>query len=110
MKKQAEERESVALEKYKPAEPEQPVTENEEELEEQLNEAEDYFKLLDSDSSGTVTIAELQTRVTFDKDRNGVVSEEEALSFLNNQEELTMQQFVDSAWANIKPFLMLEKG
>lgn len=110
LKKEAEEKEKIALDKYKPPEPEQTEAEKEEAREERLNEAEDYFRLLDSDSSGTVTIVELQTRITFDKDRNGEVSEEEALYFLNNQPELTMQEFVDLAWANIKPFIMLEKG
>ncbi|XP_051161876.1 glucosidase 2 subunit beta [Leptopilina boulardi] len=110
LKKDAEEKEKIALDKYKPPEPEQIETENDHVREERLNEAEDYFRLLDSDASGTVTIVELQTRITFDKDRNGEVSEEEALYFLNNQPEITMQEFIDSAWANIKPFIMLEKG
>lgn len=111
LKTRAEERESVALEKYKPAEPEQaPVSETGEEEEELLTEAEDYFKILDSDSSGTVTIEELQTRATFDKNRDGAVSEEEALYFLSEKREVTLQEFMDTAWANIKPFLMLEQG
>lgn len=113
LKKQAEELESLALEKYKPAETEQAVTEDtigEEEEGSSVTEAEDYFKLLDSDSSGTVTIVELQTRVTFDKNRDGVVSEEEALYFLSDKKEIPLQEFVDIAWANIKPFLMLEQG
>lgn len=113
LKTQAEERESLALEKYKPVEPEQPATEEkagEEEEELNVSEVEDYFKLLDSDSSGTVTVAELQTRATFDKNRDGAVSEEEALYFLNDKREITLQEFEDTAWANIKPFLMLEQG
>ncbi|KYN00477.1 PREDICTED: glucosidase 2 subunit beta [Cyphomyrmex costatus] len=115
LKKQAEELESIALEKYKPTETEQPATEEaggeEEEEDEDLSvsEVEDYFKILDSDSSGTITIVELQTRATFDKNRDGVVSEEEALYFLGDK-EVTLQQFTDNAWANIKPFLMLEQG
>ncbi|XP_043253304.1 glucosidase 2 subunit beta [Colletes gigas] len=111
LKTQAEERETAALEKYKPAEPEQPaVEEGEEEEELQESEAEDYFKLLDSDNSNTVTIMELRTRVTFDKDKDGVVTEEEALYFLNNQKEVNLREFIDTVWANIKPFLMLEQG
>jgi len=113
LKKQAEELESLALEKYKPVETEQPTTEetvDEEEEDLNVSEAEDYFKILDSDSSGTVTIVELQTRATFDKNRDGVVSEEEALYFLSDKKEITLQEFVDIAWTNIKPFLMLEQG
>ena len=116
LKKQAEELESIALEKYKPAETEQPATEEaigeEEEEDEDLSvsEVENYFKILDSDSSGTVTLVELQTRATFDKNRDGAVSEEEALYFLGDKKEVTLQEFTDNAWANIKPFLMLEQG
>ncbi|XP_053973775.1 glucosidase 2 subunit beta [Hylaeus volcanicus] len=111
LKNRAEEQETAALEKYKSAEPEQPAAEEGEEEEElHETEAEDYFKLLDSDNSNTITIMELKTRVTFDKDRDGVVSEEEALYFLNNQKEVDLREFIDSVWANMKPFLMLEQG
>ncbi|XP_029155850.1 glucosidase 2 subunit beta [Nylanderia fulva] len=116
LKTQAEERETLALEKYKPVEQEQQETATEErtgeeeEESKEVSEAEDYFKILDSDSSGTITLAELQTRATFDKDRDGAVSEEEALYFLNNKKEIGLLEFVDTAWANIKPFLMLEQG
>ncbi|XP_017879297.1 glucosidase 2 subunit beta [Ceratina calcarata] len=111
LKSQAEERENAALEKYKPAEPEQPAAEDGEEEEElQEYDAEDYFKVLDSDNSGTISVAELQTRVTFDKDRDGVITEEEAMFFLNNKKEIGVQEFVESAWSTIKPFLMLEQG
>ncbi|XP_076276067.1 glucosidase 2 subunit beta [Lasioglossum baleicum] len=111
LKTQAEERETAALEKYRVAEPEQPaVEEGDEEKELQDTEIEDYFKLLDSDDSGTITVMELRSRVTFDKDRDGAVSEEEALFFLNNKKEVNFQEFVDSAWPLVKPFLMLEQG
>jgi protein kinase C substrate 80K-H len=105
-----EELEAVALEKYKPPPQPEPQANTEDEKADSVAEAEEYFKLLDSDKSGTITVAELQTRVTFDKDHNGEVSREEALYFLNNQEELTQQEFVNFAWTNVKPFLMLEKG
>lgn len=112
MKTRAEERENAALEKYKPEpQPDEPAGKVQEEGKEQTQrEASEYFKLLDSDESGTVTIAELQTRVVFDKDRNGAVTDEEALFFLNNRDEITFGEFIEEAWPNIKPFLMLEKG
>lgn len=114
LKTQVEERESLALEKYKPVQPEQQSTtegspgEEEEEL--NIPEVEEYFKILDSDSSGIVTVIELQTRATFDKNRDGAVSEEEALYFLNDKKEVTLQEFIDTAWQNVKPYLMLEQG
>ncbi|XP_046747931.1 glucosidase 2 subunit beta [Diprion similis] len=109
IKNQAEEREKIALEKYKPAEAERVINDPEED-EISANEAEDYFNHLDSDSSGTVTVAELQVRQTFDVNRNGEVSLDEAKYFLNNKEEVTLQEFLDSAWANVKPYVMLEEG
>lgn len=110
LKKYAEEKESAVLELYKPAKTEQPAAEQEEGEESQESEAENYFKLLDSDSSGTVTIAELQTRAMFDIDHDGAVSETEALYFLNNQQEITLEEFVESAWSGVKPFLMKQQG
>ncbi|XP_012253364.2 glucosidase 2 subunit beta [Athalia rosae] len=109
IKNQAEEREKIALEKYKPVETEHLSTDPEEE-EMNANEAEDYFNHLDSDSSGTISISEIQVRQTFDVNRNGEVSIDEAKYFLNNKEEVNLQEFLDSAWANIKPYIMLEEG
>nr|XP_050868685.1 glucosidase 2 subunit beta [Vespula vulgaris] len=111
LKIQAEERETLVLEKYKTVEPKDiPSEETTKEKELSQSEVEDYFKMLDSDNSNTVTIAELQTRITFDKDHNGVVSEDEAMFFLNNKKEVSLQEFIETAWGNIKPFVMLEQG
>lgn len=111
VKIQAEEQESVALEKYKvPSELEELATEDTADGEEDLTETENYFKILDSNSNGKITIEELQTRTTFDKNRDGAVSEEEALYFLSEKKEVDLQEFIDLAWMNIKPFLMLDKG
>lgn len=111
LKNQAEERENIALEKYKPAETEQQTSADAEEEEEiRAAEAEDYFKMLDSDQNGFVSVAELQTRVTFDRDGNGEVTEEEAMFFLNNKPEINYEDFIDLAWATMKPFVMREQG
>ncbi|XP_015115766.1 glucosidase 2 subunit beta [Diachasma alloeum] len=107
IKNQVEERERAALEKYKPVEPE-PKEEPKEEARE--IEAEEYFRMVDSDESGTVTVAEIQTRVTFDRDGNGVVTEEEAMYFLGNRDEVNLEEFLEKSWENIKPFLMRERG
>ncbi|XP_012288053.1 glucosidase 2 subunit beta [Orussus abietinus] len=112
LKTQAEVKENIALQKYKPAEPEHLTPETKDEDDEHENtdaEAEEYFKLLDSDNNGIVSLIEIQTRATFDKDRNGIVTEEEALYFLSNQKELTLQEFIELAWSNIKVFAMLER-
>lgn len=107
IKNQMEERERAALDKYKPVEPE---TNDEVKEETRQIEAEEYFRMVDSDESGTVTVTEIQTRVTFDRDGNGVVTEEEAMYFLGNRDEVNLEEFLERSWGNIKPFVMREQG
>ncbi|KAH0537889.1 glucosidase 2 subunit beta [Cotesia glomerata] len=112
IKNQAVERESAALEKYKPAEPEPtPADQQSQDQQEdvKLREAQEYFKMLDSDESRSVTLDELQSRAIFDRDLNGVVTEEEAMFFLG-QDEVNIDEFVEKSWDNIKPVLMKEQG
>lgn len=119
LKSNAEERESLALEKYKPAEPEVPSQteavddEQEEDKEESVQRdtiIKSFFNTLDSDASGTVTIAELQAVKRFDKDRNGVVSVDEAFYFLGGSGEVNLQQFQEIYKTTIQPFFKQEGG
>lgn len=73
-------------------------------------EAEEHFHRFDSNSNGVVELAELQTRVTFDRNRNGEVSADEARYFLDEQEEANLETFLTLCWPRIKPFLMLDSG
>lgn len=57
-----------------------------------------------------VELAELQTRISFDRNRDGVVSDDEALYFLDEQTEANLETFVQVCWPRIKPFLMLDSG
>lgn len=110
LKADAEALESAALEVYKQAEDED--KKHREELEAEANrvEAEETFRKFDSNSNGKIELIELQTRIAFDKDRNGVVEIEEALYFLDEHEELDLESFITIAWPKIKPFLMLDSG
>ncbi|XP_057318949.1 glucosidase 2 subunit beta [Microplitis mediator] len=109
IKNQAVDRENAALEKYKPAESEATDRNDEQSDEAKLREADEYFKMLDSDESHSVTLSELQTRIIFDRDHNGAVTEEEAMYFLG-QDEVNFDEFLEKSWNNIKPVLMKEQG
>lgn len=71
IKKQLEELETVALEKYRKLEEEEKQRKQEEEQKKNREEAESTFVMFDSNQDGKVDLSELQTRQTFDKDRNG---------------------------------------
>lgn len=110
IKSEVELLENAALDVYRQADEED--KKHKEELEAQANreEAEETFKKFDSNSDGKIEVIELQTRIVFDKDRNGVVDVEEARYFLDENEELDFESFVTLGWPRIKPFLMLDSG
>ncbi|CRK88328.1 CLUMA_CG002107, isoform A [Clunio marinus] len=110
IKDDAEILENAALDVYKQADEEEKKQKMELESEANRNEAEETFRKFDSNANGKMEIIELQTRIMFDKDRNGVVEVEEARYFLDENDELDLEGFVTLAWPRIKPFLMLDSG
>lgn len=110
LKNQIEELENSALEKYRAIEEAEKQKKQEAEAAKNREEANDTFKTFDSNGDGKIDILELKARQTFDKDRNGEVSDEEARYFLNDKEEVELEEFVTDAWARIKPFLMMDAG
>lgn len=52
----------------------------------------------------------MQTRISFDRNRDGEVSTDEARYFLDEQDEANLDAFVQVCWPRIKPFLMLDSG
>lgn len=110
LKKEIEEVENQALEQYRIIEEEQKRLKQEEENVKFRQEAMDAFKLFDSDQDGKLVISELQTRPTFDRDRDGVITDEEAKYFLDDHTELNFEEFFNVAWPKIKPFHMLNAG
>lgn len=110
MKSEAEVLENAALDVYRQAEAED--KKHKEELEADANrvDAEETFRKFDSNNNGKLEIIELQTRIAFDRDRNGFVELEEARYFLDENEELELESFIALAWPRVKPFLMLDSG
>jgi protein kinase C substrate 80K-H len=102
--------ENKALELYRKLEEEEKKQKAEAEAAKNRVEATETFNKFDSNQDGLIDLSELQTRQTFDKDRNGEVSEEEAKYFLNNEESVDLEKFITDAWPNIKPYLMMDAG
>lgn len=71
LKTEAEVAEGVALERYRKIEEEEKKIREEEERAQNRAEASETFEKFDSNKDGKVDITELQTRQSFDKDRNG---------------------------------------
>lgn len=110
LKTEIESLENQALQQYRLIEEEQKRIKQEEETEKFKNEAEDAFKLFDSNQDGKIDITEIQTRPTFDRDRDGEITEEEAKYFLDEHNELNFDDFFNVAWPKIKPLHMMNAG
>lgn len=78
LKKAAEEPEKEALEKYRAAESEKKAQEEALVKEKDEAEAKEAFAHLDNNGDGVLTMEEMMSRQTFDTNRDGQVSEEEA--------------------------------
>lgn len=73
-------------------------------------EAEETFRKFDSNQNGVLEIVELQTRIVFDRNRDGAVTEDEARYFLDEHDQVDFETFVTLCWPKVKPFLMLDSG
>lgn len=78
VKKVAEEPEKIALEKYQAIEEERKAKADADKKAKDEAEAREAFAHIDNNGDGTLTVEELQSRQTFDTNRDGQVSEEEA--------------------------------
>ncbi|KAG8236387.1 hypothetical protein J437_LFUL014908 [Ladona fulva] len=110
LKAVAEEVERAALEKYKRSEEEERQKQREEDDKEEEREIFEKFQLLDSNGDGKITMVEIQTRITFDQNRDGVVSEDEAKYFLSSTGEMDWEEFHESGYSNMKPYFLMESG
>lgn len=110
IKKDAETLENAALEIYKEAQEEERATRQDTDSNDYLREAKEHFIRFDSNGNGVLEISEIQTRVQFDRNRDGAVSEEEAKFFLDQHDQVDFDKFITLCWPRIKPFLMLDAG
>lgn len=110
IKKQVEDMEKAALDTYRAVADEEKRVRDEEMANANQKEAEETFRKYDSNGNGRVDVAELQTRIAFDRNRDGEVSVEEAKYFLESEEDMDLETFFTVAWPKIKPYLMMDSG
>lgn len=110
LKQEIEKLENAALEKYRVIEEEQKKLKQEQENEKQRKEALDAFMTFDTNQDGKLEISELQTRPTFDRDRDGEITEQEARYFLDENTEIAFEEFLNVAWSKIKPYYLISTG
>lgn len=110
LKNQVEQPEKEALERYQAIQEEKRKQQEEEDRAKSENEADALFNLLDSNGDDKITLDEIKVRQTFDKNKDGVVDDSEAMFFLNMNEEMSKEDFLASGWLLVKPFFMMEQG
>ncbi|KAL9693499.1 hypothetical protein quinque_012784 [Culex quinquefasciatus] len=110
IKSDAEALESVALKVYRDREEDARRVKQEQEAMSNREEAEETFRKYDSNQNQLLEIVELQTRIAFDRNRDGAVTVEEAKYFLDEHDQVDLETFISLCWPKIKPFLMMDSG
>ncbi|KAG0419847.1 hypothetical protein HPB47_003841 [Ixodes persulcatus] len=113
VKKEAEDRENQALQKYRDIDAEKKREQEELEMrrhqEEEKANAEEAFNALDLDMDGVLTAKELQENPIFDQNRDNTVSLEEAKFFLHMKDEMKLDEFVLTGWMIMKPIYTMSQ-
>uniref|UniRef100_A0A182XDP6 Glucosidase 2 subunit beta n=1 Tax=Anopheles quadriannulatus TaxID=34691 RepID=A0A182XDP6_ANOQN len=110
LKTEAEELENAALKVYRDREEESKKMKEEADAVNNRDEAEETFRKYDSNQNQMLELVELQTRIVFDRNRDGAVTEDEARFFLDERDQVDFETFVTLCWPRIKPFLMMDSG
>ncbi|KAM7350962.1 glucosidase 2 subunit beta [Cochliomyia hominivorax] len=113
LKKQAEAAETEALDFFKEQQKEKDAltAANAPETDDSLrSEATASFLRYDSNNDGLIEISELQQDLQLDRDRNGVVTVEEAKYFLDEREHVDLEAFITLSWPRIKTMQMIAQG
>ncbi|XP_036347571.1 glucosidase 2 subunit beta-like, partial [Rhagoletis pomonella] len=115
LKKTAEAAEAEALEIYKEQQRERDAAaaeaaRSQEDAQTMRYEAEAAFNKYDANKDGFVEVTELMIDMTLDRDRNGIVTVEEAKFFLDERDRIDLDSFHTLSWPRIKPIKMLAEG
>lgn len=112
LKATAEALESEAVEAFKEQQREldADTAQAEQEPQQMRQEASLTFVRYDTNKDGFVEITELMVDMNLDRDRNGVVTVEEAKYFLDERDRMDLDAFITLAWPRIKPLKMLADG
>lgn len=113
LKKLAEIAESEAIDYFKEQQKEKEALEaaNAPTIDDSLRvEATASFVRYDSNKDGFVDYVELQLDLQLDRDRNGVVTVEEAKYFLDERDRIDLESFIALSWPRIKPMQMIAQG
>lgn len=109
VKKTAEEPEKIALEKYQAVEEERKAKIDADKKAKDEAEAREAFAHIDNNGDGVLTVEELQSRQTFDTNRDGQVSEEEARFYLKQEDSMSLETFITSGWLMMRPVYLMDK-
>lgn len=115
LKRNAEAAEAEALEIYKEQQREKDAAaaeaaKSQEDSQTMRYESEAAFIKYDSNKDGFVEVTELMVDMALDRDRNGIVTVEEAKYFLDERDRIDLDSFYDLSWPRIKPIKMLAEG
>lgn len=67
------------------------------------------FKELDVNEDGSLHYTEIIKFGKFDQNADGIVTEEEAKVFLNNQDSMALDEFLTIGWTLVRPYYLMEK-
>ena len=67
------------------------------------------FKELDVNEDGSLHYTEIIKFGKFDQNADGIVSEEEAKVYLNNQDSMSLDDFLAVGWTLVRPYYLMQK-
>lgn len=110
LKNELEAKENDALKVYREAEELERQKKAEEEKEQMIKEATEFFSKYDKDNDGTLTKEEMKEVSLFDRGNDGEVDEDDFKYFINDNENVDKETFVSTTWSMVKPLQMMQQN